>query len=484
MMAKPGRNDPCPCGSGKKYKKCCLAKQAVQVASLNWLKMRRTEGELIHVLLKHADKYYGQEAVGEAWDEFSLCNQVPMDPDSQPELDTAFLPWFVFNWIPDNAGVDEAEHYPEMQVAMHYLENKNSRLDSFQRRFIAEICSQPYSFFVVTNVDPGKRLSLRDLLLGREISVHERQASATLRKGSIIYSRIIAMDDNSIMVGCAPTVIPPNYLNQFIDIRENMAKKFPNFDQNFLLEYDTELRRIYYDIREELYNPAFPQLLNTDDDPLQLTKLYYTLKCTPHDALDALVTLSMAKDADEFLHEGKFDNHGELVSIEFPWLKKGNKKHVGWDNTVMGHIIINGDQLTIDVNSQKRADAIKRKLVHRLGKRTVFRNAVIQSAEKKLEEIVNRPPDAKQESARAQSEELQLIPEIQEQLQEMAEQHWKAWLDTPLPALKEQTPREAAETKLGRERLEALLLQFEQRNESPQPFSPDVEALRQSLGMD
>jgi SEC-C motif-containing protein len=23
---KPGRNDPCPCGSGKKYKHCCLAK--------------------------------------------------------------------------------------------------------------------------------------------------------------------------------------------------------------------------------------------------------------------------------------------------------------------------------------------------------------------------------------------------------------------------------------------------------------------------
>jgi tetratricopeptide (TPR) repeat protein len=25
-MAKPGRNDPCPCGSGKKYKRCCLEK--------------------------------------------------------------------------------------------------------------------------------------------------------------------------------------------------------------------------------------------------------------------------------------------------------------------------------------------------------------------------------------------------------------------------------------------------------------------------
>jgi len=24
---KTGRNDPCPCGSGKKYKKCCLNKK-------------------------------------------------------------------------------------------------------------------------------------------------------------------------------------------------------------------------------------------------------------------------------------------------------------------------------------------------------------------------------------------------------------------------------------------------------------------------
>ena len=30
-----GRNDPCPCGSGKKYKKCCAAKdEAKQSAAL------------------------------------------------------------------------------------------------------------------------------------------------------------------------------------------------------------------------------------------------------------------------------------------------------------------------------------------------------------------------------------------------------------------------------------------------------------------
>ena len=32
-MAKIGRNDPCPCGSGRKFKRCCLGKQ--QVASDN-----------------------------------------------------------------------------------------------------------------------------------------------------------------------------------------------------------------------------------------------------------------------------------------------------------------------------------------------------------------------------------------------------------------------------------------------------------------
>ena len=26
-MMKPGRNEPCPCGSGKKYKRCCYLKE-------------------------------------------------------------------------------------------------------------------------------------------------------------------------------------------------------------------------------------------------------------------------------------------------------------------------------------------------------------------------------------------------------------------------------------------------------------------------
>ena len=33
-MAKIGRNDPCPCGSGKKYKHCCLLKESMSINEL------------------------------------------------------------------------------------------------------------------------------------------------------------------------------------------------------------------------------------------------------------------------------------------------------------------------------------------------------------------------------------------------------------------------------------------------------------------
>jgi hypothetical protein len=30
---KTGRNDPCPCGSGRKFKKCCVAKESEAFAA-------------------------------------------------------------------------------------------------------------------------------------------------------------------------------------------------------------------------------------------------------------------------------------------------------------------------------------------------------------------------------------------------------------------------------------------------------------------
>jgi hypothetical protein len=43
MNKKIGRNKPCPCGSGKKFKNCCMSKQT-STPSFSWV-----DGEGIHV---------------------------------------------------------------------------------------------------------------------------------------------------------------------------------------------------------------------------------------------------------------------------------------------------------------------------------------------------------------------------------------------------------------------------------------------------
>jgi len=77
------------------------------------------------------------------------------------------------------------------------------------------------------------------------------------------------------------------------------------------------------------------------------------------------------------------------------------------------------------------------------------------------------------------------LPEVQEALRAFMARHWEAWLDTKLPALRFETPREAAKTPAGRERLEALFADFawHARYATQPDLVPDLAALRARLGM-
>lgn len=54
-MAMPGRNDPCPCGSGKKYKRCCFEKDTADRSALIAAMPRTTVLDQIAASL--ADRY-------------------------------------------------------------------------------------------------------------------------------------------------------------------------------------------------------------------------------------------------------------------------------------------------------------------------------------------------------------------------------------------------------------------------------------------
>lgn len=103
-MSKVGRNDPCPCGSGKKYKKCCIDKPIPELEqnsfeqyldsfwSYEVVNEMSTE-EIIDKLqsigitfeketfLKDVEKFYSAQQLSESWFETFKVSAVDRDED-------------------------------------------------------------------------------------------------------------------------------------------------------------------------------------------------------------------------------------------------------------------------------------------------------------------------------------------------------------------------------------------------------------------
>ena len=94
---KVGRNQPCPCGSGKKYKKCCLGKEKVS-SDLLYTRLGEAHDRLAHRLMRFGLKEYGEEALGVALDEFMAWPDEEISDGDLADHEPLFYPWFIFNW--------------------------------------------------------------------------------------------------------------------------------------------------------------------------------------------------------------------------------------------------------------------------------------------------------------------------------------------------------------------------------------------------
>lgn len=65
-MADVGRNEPCPCGSGKKFKRCCLRKEAEEGARARELEDREVALALLNDFV---DRFVPTEELNEAIEE-------------------------------------------------------------------------------------------------------------------------------------------------------------------------------------------------------------------------------------------------------------------------------------------------------------------------------------------------------------------------------------------------------------------------------
>jgi hypothetical protein len=487
MNKKIGRNDPCPCGSGKKYKKCCLISMSctAEVSDFEWYKLRQLEGRIFD---RHLIPYAIQELPDDVI-EFAIHDCIP---DNLPNalnkellFNNFFLPWFLFNWIPyENFGLNHNQFNPELTLAQNYIKAHGYKLNKEEKRFIEVMNQSYYSFYSVLQVELNRSLLIKDILLGLTHTIKERQGTHQLKRGDIIFSRILTIGDQSIFIGMAPFIVPTDYHNVLLDFKEWLIEENDKHDltpEALHYDFDITLLDYFFEIMGSAYNRPSPTLVNTDGDLLQFSRTYFKLAMTPEEALNRLLPMTLSDDSKQFLRDAKYTKTGEIKHIEFSWLKKGNKRHKSWDNTILGHISIEQGRLILETNSERRTQNGKKLLTKYLGKAISFQQTLIESPEKKLQSIPRSKLDNK-----SKSDHLMALPEVKEQIKAMAKQHWQNWFNDPIPALDNQTPRQAAKTEKGRERLEALLLQYERHDLEigDHPFKTDITYLKSELGLD
>src|SRR5713226_8908025 len=361
--AKIGRNDPCPCGSGNKYKRCCMEQEAA--LREQWSREREACDELTRDLMEFAALHFGEE-LEKAWKDFEMTD-FPEPLDKHEDERQIFMPYFLFHWDPSRPRGRKATKKYSGVVARAYTLERWNQLSDLERLFLEQAAAQPVSFHEVLWNQPGEHMELRDILMGGDAEVFEQSGSRGLQRGDILYTQIWNLKGYSILGCTAPIRIPPKCKAEIIGLRRRLQRKIAKQNRNLaaedLVRYTEDIREAYLDIRDGLHAP--PRLANTDGDPLVFHTLTFRIE-SAETAFEALAPLAVGRSKEELLEDAEFDEAGKLRSLEFDWLKKGNRKMSTWEKTILGSIRIKGYSLVAEVNSEKRAQRVRAEIEKRL----------------------------------------------------------------------------------------------------------------------
>ena len=479
---KIGRNDACPCGSGKKYKHCCLPGYTPSAGNL-WARQHEESDRLTQAITRFALRKFG-DRIFEAWQDFNL-SEMPEPLDAESIERQIFMPYFLFQWNPSARQTTALGK--ESIVARGYMLEKSTQLTAMERMFLEQATTRPLSFYEVVWSDPGERVRVRDVLIGGETEVIEHSGSQNLRPGDLLFAQLWHQPELTVFGSTAPICIPPNRKIEIIEHRKKLKRKITKQERDLtsqdLLRYADLVRSTYLDIRDALNRP--PRLCNTDGDSLLFHTMTFRIQ-SAESAFEALATLAIGRSTEELLDDAEIDGDGKLRSIDFDWLREGNRKFKSWENTILGHMSISERHLVAEVNSEKRAKQLRKEIEKRLGSQAVHENTLAQT----LEELrQNAPPQESEETTLrdAGMEALLADPEARKHLQAMMQKQIENWVHEKIPALGGRTPMQAVRDPDGKEMVEALLLQWERQDEqgvaTPGQIRPDIGALRRLLNL-
>ena len=187
-MSKLGRNDPCPCGSGKKYKQCCLRR------STEDQRLLKVELEALPKAQEWLlDRY--QEELGEAMTEGFFGSLDKEERARLDEISESLMEMVQHNlsqWlITDSLLEIDGEKVAPIDLV---LGPGGPLLRAEQRAYLEHLRSRPLCVYEVLAVSRGEGLSVKDVLgLGdpKNAWVVEHAATKTLREGDLLGARLI-----------------------------------------------------------------------------------------------------------------------------------------------------------------------------------------------------------------------------------------------------------------------------------------------------
>jgi hypothetical protein len=423
-MAKIGRNDPCSCGSGKKFKKC-----------------------------------HGVEALSERREESAAARAHAIDGRMTRKLSTYANARFGREWDPEEHFVAAGGDLRNLQLLVpfsHYVDAVQGRsvVDWFlaeragsvaieEREWLEAQHKAWLSIWEVHDVTRGEGFGMTDMLSGAERRVLERGGSESLHQRDMVLARVVDFRGTSVVCGIHERPLPPGLGAAVVDSVRSILKvrgKIPTTELRsaavaaiLIVSWQAALKAIE--------NRPAPRLQNTDGEDLLFTTDHFEIRSGEDAEVMARVGAMSGAERE--------DGADEPVA-RFKFLRDGNRMHATWNNTVVGSAEISPGKLKLETNSAKRADELRRAIEGALGPLVTFRVREHQDPEAMLRDAPKSPPVPRV-----------LSPDEIAALREIKALHYRAWLDQPLPALNGQTPREAAGTRAGMKRLLGLVKEIE-----------------------
>jgi hypothetical protein len=184
-MPKVGRNDPCPCGSGKKYKQCHLPLE--QAAQAEQLRLRRAVDTLMPKINTAAQDQAG--AIPAALERFW---EGKYSPDQLPELDDLegrgaerFLTWFAFDYVHDD-GRTLVE-----RLAAGEGDGAALELTDDEAGLLAGWTSARLRPYVAESVLKGQGMHVNELIDAAAYEVEDHAASRRIVPGEVLVAHLV-----------------------------------------------------------------------------------------------------------------------------------------------------------------------------------------------------------------------------------------------------------------------------------------------------